>query len=105
MAEHEVDLHKLARREFRQALEEGRFKTAVIPTGSVEQHLEHLAMEHDIASCAYIAMAVAERLYPNVIVAPPMSVGISEHRTPVHRFATPSILGIGPLGGDLPCHE
>jgi creatinine amidohydrolase len=79
MNEREVMLNKLTRREFRQALAEGKFKTVIIPTGSIEQHLEHLAMEHDIASSTHVAREVAQRLYPNVIVAVPMAIGISEH--------------------------
>ena len=78
MAE-EVLLAKLTRREFREALERGEFRTALIAVGSNEQHLEHLAMEHDIASATHVAVEAARRLYPKVIVNVPMSVGISEH--------------------------
>lgn len=80
----EVMLQKYTRREFREALEEGKFRTAIIPTGSIEQHLEHLPMEHDIASSTWVAREVALRLYPQVIVAVPMAVGISEHHM-VHK--------------------
>ncbi len=79
MTEREVMLNKLTRREFREALAAGKFKAAIIPTGSIEQHLEHLAMEHDIASSTHVAREAAKRLYPNVIVAVPMAIGISEH--------------------------
>ena len=79
MQENEIMLGKLTRREFREALERGAFTSAIIPTGSIEQHLEHLPMEHDIASSTGIAVEVAHRLYPKVIVATPMAVGISEH--------------------------
>ena len=75
----EVMLQNHTRREFREAVQEGKFKTAIIPTGSIEQHLEHLPMEHDIASSTWVARQVAQRLYPQVIVAVPMAVGISEH--------------------------
>jgi creatinine amidohydrolase len=75
----EIRLGKLTRREFREALERGEFGTAIIPTGSIEQHLEHLPMEHDIASATWISEEVARRLYPSVIVTVPMAVGISEH--------------------------
>lgn len=74
-----VMLGKFTRREFREALAAEQFQTAIIPTGSIEQHLEHLAMEHDIVSATYIAEQVARRLYPQVIVAAPMAIGISEH--------------------------
>ncbi len=79
MPESEVILTKLTRREFRQGIEAGKFTTAVIVVGSQEQHSEHLAMEHDIASASYLAREAAQRLYPKVIVAVPISVGMSEH--------------------------
>lgn len=79
MNEHEVMLSKMTRREFREAIEAGKFQSCIIPTGAVEQHLEHLAMEHDIRSSTWIAQEAAERLYPQVVVAIPMDLGISEH--------------------------
>lgn len=82
----EVMLAKLTRREFREAIEAGRFTTAVVCAGSNEQHSEHLAMEHDLASVTYIAREAARRLYPRVIVAVPMAVGISEHH--MHHSGT-----------------
>ena len=80
----EVMIGKYTRREFREALVTGNFQTAIIPTGSIEQHLEHLAMEHDIRSATYIAEQVAQQLYPQVIVTVPMQVGISEHHM-IHK--------------------
>lgn len=74
-----VRLGKLTRREFREATEQGRFTSCIIPTGAIEQHLEHLAMEHDIRSATFISEEVARRLFPQVIVAEPMNIGISEH--------------------------
>ncbi len=79
MADREVMLAKLTRREFRQAMEAGKFATAIIVIGSNEQHSEHLAMEHDVASATYIARKAAQELYPNVLVTVPMAVGMSEH--------------------------
>ena len=79
MSAQEVMLGKLTRREFREALGEGKFKTAIIPVGSIEQHLEHLAMEHDTASVTHVAREAATRLYPQVIVCVPIALGISEH--------------------------
>ncbi|MDA0709619.1 MAG: creatininase family protein [bacterium] len=75
----QVLLAKLTRREFREALFRGEFQTAIIPVGSNEQHLEHLAMEHDTASATHVAVEAAKRLYPNVVVNVPMAIGISEH--------------------------
>ncbi len=79
MERREVLLEKMTRREFRERLQRGDIKAAIIATGSIEQHLEHLAMEHDIASATYIAQKVAYRLYPQVVVTVPMNIGISEH--------------------------
>jgi creatinine amidohydrolase len=84
MAKQEVMLGKLTRREFRQALASGNFSTAIVVTASSEQHSEHLAMEHDLASAIYIAREAAQRLYPQVIVVAPMAVGISEHHM-IHK--------------------
>jgi len=74
----------MTRKEFREALDAGRFHTAAVPVGSIEQHLEHLPLGHDTASCTYLAEKVAERLYPAVVVAVPISIGISEHHM-THR--------------------
>ena len=79
MSENEVRIENLTRREFREALGRGEFEAGIIPTGSIEQHLEHLPMGHDIAHSTAIAEEVALRLHPKVIVAVPMAVGISEH--------------------------
>ncbi len=79
MQDKEVHLERLTRREFREAIEAGHFKSAIIATGSVEQHLEHLAMVQDIASSTHIAERVANNLYPNVVVAVPINVGVAEH--------------------------
>jgi creatinine amidohydrolase len=84
MPESEVRLAKLTRREFREASEAGKFQACLIPTGAIEQHLEHLAMEHDIRSACCIAEEVARRLFPQVIVAAPMNFGISEHHM-IHK--------------------
>jgi creatinine amidohydrolase len=84
MSAQEVMLGKLTRREFRQAIESGNFSTAIVAIASNEQHLEHLAMEHDVASVTHIAREAAKRLYPQVIVTLPMAVGISEHHM-IHK--------------------
>ncbi|MCX5909372.1 MAG: creatininase family protein [Deltaproteobacteria bacterium] len=88
MADQEVMLAKLTRREFREATEAKKFQAAIIPVGSNEQHSEHLAMEHDIASAAYIAREAAKSLYPKVIVSMPIAIGISEHH--MHHKGTVS---------------
>jgi creatinine amidohydrolase len=75
----EVRLWKLTRRQVRERLEAGLVKGAILPTGSTEQHNEHLAMEHDTASALHVARQAALELYPQVVVATPVAVGISEH--------------------------
>jgi creatinine amidohydrolase len=72
-------LPKHTRREFRQRMESGELKACIIPVAATEQHLEHLAMEHDWRSANHVALAVARRLYPAVVIAPAMNLGISEH--------------------------
>ena len=79
-----VRIERMTRREFRQAKEAGRFSACIIPVGAIEQHLEHLEMGHDTRSVIWIAEQVALRLYPNVVVAPAMHIGISEHHM-IHK--------------------
>ena len=75
----EVRLWKLTRRHVREALKSGNIKCAILPTGSTEQHNEHLEMEHDTASALHVSHQAALELYPQVVLATPMAVGISEH--------------------------
>ena len=75
----EVLLRKHTRREFRQRMEAGELKACIIPVAAIEQHLEHLAMEHDWRSVCHVAVAVAEQLRPHVLVAEGLMAGISEH--------------------------
>src|SRR6266513_4542748 len=79
MSEPEVLLRKLTRREFRQRMQSGELKACLIPVAAIEQHLEHLAMEHDWRSVGHVAVAVAARLRPRVLVAEGLMAGISEH--------------------------
>ena len=74
-----VRIEAYTRREFREALRAGSFRAAIIATGSIEQHLEHLALEQDIASSTHVAERAAEALYPSVAVVVPLSIGIAEH--------------------------
>ena len=79
MNEPEVLLRKLTRGEFRQRMQSGELKACILPVAALEQHLEHLAMEHDWRSVCQVATAVAERLRPRVLVAEGVMAGISEH--------------------------
>ena len=72
-------LGKLTRREFRERMESGELQACIIPVAAIEQHLEHLAMEHDWRSVNIVAEAVAVRLAPQVIVAQGVMAGVSEH--------------------------
>jgi len=75
----DVLLRKLTRREFRERMWLEELKGCIIPMGAIEQHLEHLAMEHDWRSVCQVAVAVAQRLQPHVLVAEGAMAGISEH--------------------------
>ena len=58
----QVWLRKHTRREFRERMNAGELKLCIIPIAAIEQHLEHMEMEHDWRSVCHIAGAVAERL-------------------------------------------
>lgn len=77
--EPKLQLHKHTRREFRERMQSGELQACIIPVAATEQHLEHLAMEHDWRSVNHVADEVARRLQPRVVVAPAMNIGISEH--------------------------
>ncbi len=72
-------LCQLTRREFRQRMQQGELQACILPVAAVEQHLEHLAMEHDWRSVTELAFRVADRLSPQVVVAEGLMVGVSEH--------------------------
>jgi len=74
-----VQLWKMTRKQFREGIYDGSLKAAIIPTGSTEQHNEHLEMAHDTVSAVHIAEQVAQKLYPGVVVTTPLAIGISEH--------------------------
>jgi creatinine amidohydrolase len=67
------------RRYIREAIDVGTLTGAIIPTGSTEQHNEHLAMIHDTASAVHVSKLAAQKLYPQVIVSTPLAIGVSEH--------------------------
>ena len=75
----ETRLWKLTRKQVREHLRAGHFKGAILPTGSTEQHNEHLAMEHDTASALHVACQAALSLFPQVVVATPIGIGLSAH--------------------------
>ncbi len=75
----DVLLGSLTRREFRERIASGELLGCVLPVAAIEQHLEHLAMEHDWRMRRTIAVQAAARLRPHVIVAEGVMAGISEH--------------------------
>jgi len=74
-----VLLWESTRREIRERIEGGQLKAAIVPTGSTEQHNEHLAMIQDTASSLLVAQQAALQIYPQAIVTTPVPVGISPY--------------------------
>ena len=74
-----VLLWESTRKEFREAIEGNTLKAMIVPTGSTEQHNEHLAMIQDTASVTLVAQQAALSLFPQAMVATPVPVGISPH--------------------------
>jgi creatinine amidohydrolase len=60
-------------------MQRGELQACIIPVAAIEQHLEHLAMEHDWRSVMSIAVRIAEQLRPQVLVAEGLMCGVSEH--------------------------
>ena len=79
MKDERVFVGDLTRKEFRERMQAGTIQAAIVPTGATEQHNEHLEMIHDILHCAHMAEQAAKRLLPRVVVASPISIGVSEH--------------------------
>ncbi|MBM3264404.1 MAG: creatininase family protein, partial [candidate division Zixibacteria bacterium] len=79
MRDKRVFIGDLTRKEFREMIADGTIKAAIVPTAATEQHLEHLEMIHDTASVTYMAHQAALRLFPSVVVATPIGIGVSEH--------------------------
>ncbi len=82
MADERVFVGDLTRKEFRQRIEQGIIKAAIVPTAATEQHNEHLEMIHDTLHASYMAENAAKRLLPQVVVATPVGIGVSEHWMP-----------------------
>ena len=75
----EIELGKHTRREFRERMNSGELQACILPLAAIEQHLEHMAMEHDWRSVRHVAHQVAANLRPHVVVAEGVMAGISEH--------------------------
>lgn len=74
-----VLLWERTRKEVREALARGDLKAAIVPTGSTEQHNEHLALICDAAVATLMAQQTALRLYPQAIVSTPVPVGYAPY--------------------------
>ncbi len=74
-----IRIGQMTRREFRERMQGGELKACIIPIAAIEQHLEHLAMEHDWRSVTTVSERIANSLTPSVIVAEAIMVGVSEH--------------------------
>ena len=74
-----VLLWENTRKEIREWLTSGKLKAAILPTGSIEQHNEHMAMVADVANSTLISQRAALELYPAVVVAPPSPCGYAPY--------------------------
>lgn len=54
-------------------------KAVIIPVGSTEQHGPHLCLATDATRAYKFSLRLARQLYPRVLVAPGISVGVSAH--------------------------
>lgn len=75
----EVVLGKLTSSEFKSRLGDGGLHSVIIAVGATEQHLDHLAMEHDVAMAQYVAIHAAQKIFPAAVVVVPTTLGLSEH--------------------------
>ena len=79
MSDERVFVGDFTRREFRERMQQGVIRAAVVPTGATEQHNEHIEMIHDTLHVTHMAEQAAKRLHPQVVVTSPIPVGMSEH--------------------------
>lgn len=79
MSDTRVFIGDFTRKEFRERLQTGTIKAAIVPTAATEQHEEHLHMIHDTLHVTYMAEQAAKRLHPQIVVATPIGIGVSEH--------------------------
>ena len=72
-------LGEFTRKELGESIANGIIKGAIVPTGALEQHQDHLSMIHDTVSVTEIAERVARQFSPHVLVAPTVPMSVSEH--------------------------
>ena len=64
MSDTRVFVGDLTRKEFRERMDAGTIKAAIVPTAATEQHNEHLEMIHDTLHVTYTAEQAAKALHP-----------------------------------------
>ena len=74
-----VLLWESTRKEVREALQSGRLKAAFVPTGSTEQHNEHMALGTDFFMATFHSQQAALHMYPQAIVSTPCPVGVAPY--------------------------
>lgn len=52
---------------------------AIIPVGSLEQHSINMTLKTDTSLAYEVSKRIAERMYPKLIILPPIPVGVSYH--------------------------
>jgi creatinine amidohydrolase len=57
----------------------GKAELAILPTGSIEQHGPHMALETDIAVASGLAQRLADGLGDLAVLCPRLDYGLSEH--------------------------
>jgi creatinine amidohydrolase len=92
MGDDRVFIGDFTRKEFRERMEAGLIKAAIVPISSTEQHQEHLHMAHDHLHCRFMAEQIAKRMGGSVVVATPIDIGVSEH----HMEVGPGTLTVRP---------
>jgi creatinine amidohydrolase len=72
-----LELEKLTLPELREVLPE--VKLAVLTLGSIEQHGPNTALETDLAMAHEMARMASARLYPHILILPPIPWGMSAY--------------------------
>jgi creatinine amidohydrolase len=65
--------------EIRALIESGRTRIGIVPVAATEQHLHHLEMSTDCTEIEFVTRHAARQVAPLAVIAPTVSVGVSEH--------------------------
>lgn len=71
------ELSQMTTVEFAEAMK--TVKVALVPVGATEQHGPNLAMGTDYVIAHRFCQKIASEMYPQAVVVPPVSVGVSYH--------------------------